>query len=100
MEYGLITVAVAIPQVRVADPEFNLRAIEDLVARADDMGVEVVCFPELSLTGYSCQDLFFTQQLISKADEVYTRARCHCHCGYAGGDRMPAAQLRSGGAAW
>lgn len=81
MEYGLITVAAAIPQVRVADPEFNLRAIEDLVARADDMGVEVVCFPELSLTGYSCQDLFFTQQLISKADEAlrglleFTRGR-------------------------
>ena len=81
MEYGLITVAAAIPQVRVADPEFNLRAIEELVARADGIGVEVVCFPELSLTGYSCQDLFFTQQLLTKADEAlrglleFTRGR-------------------------
>lgn len=58
------------PSVRVADTEFNLRAIECQVARAEGMGVEVMCFPELSLTGYSCQDLFGSQLLVDKAEEA------------------------------
>lgn len=70
MKYGLVTVAAAVPSVRVADTEFNLRAIECQVARAEGMGVEVVCFPELSLTGYSCQDLFGSQLLVDKAEEA------------------------------
>ena len=70
MKYGLVTVAAAVPSVRVADTEFNLRAIECQVARAEGMGVEVMCFPELSLTGYSCQDLFGSQLLVDKAEEA------------------------------
>ena len=58
MKYGLIKVAAAIPAVKVADTKFNLAETEKQIAIAEGKGVEVIVFPELSLTGYSCQDLF------------------------------------------
>ena len=70
MRHGFVTVAAAVPSVRVADTDFNLRAIECQIARAEGMGVEVLCFPELSLTGYTCQDLFRSQLLVDKAEEA------------------------------
>jgi len=69
MKYGLIKVAAAIPGVRVADTEYNVQQIENLIAQAEGQGVEVIVFPELSITGYSCQDLFHQQLLIDKAEE-------------------------------
>ena len=57
MNYGYITVASAIPQVRVADVDYNVEQIERFVVDADKRGVEILVFPELSVTGYSCQDL-------------------------------------------
>jgi len=68
MKYGLIKVAAAIPGVRVADTEYNVQQIENLIAQAEGRGVEVIVFPELSITGYSCQDLFRQQLLIDKAE--------------------------------
>ena len=69
MKYGLIKVAAAIPGVRVADVEYNVQQIESLIAQAEGKGAEVIVFPELSLTGYSCQDLFRQQLLLDKAEE-------------------------------
>ena len=69
MKYGFIKVASAVPAVKVADVEYNVKEIERLIALADNEGAEVVCFPELSLTGYSCQDLFKEQLLLSKSEE-------------------------------
>ena len=69
MKYGLIKVAAAIPGVRVADVEYNVQQIESQIAQAEGKGVEVIVFPELSLTGYSCQDLFRQQLLLDKAEE-------------------------------
>ena len=57
------------PAVKVADVEYNVKEIERLIALADGEGAEVVCFPELCLTGYSCQDLFKEQLLLAKAEE-------------------------------
>ena len=54
----MIKVAAAIPGVRVADVDYNVQQMESLIAQAEGKGVEVIVFPELSLTGYSCQDLF------------------------------------------
>jgi len=68
MKYGLITVAAAIPAVKVADTDYNVRQIEDLMAQAEGKGVEVIAFPELSITGYTCQDLFAQQTLIEQAE--------------------------------
>ena len=68
MKYGFIKVAAAVPAVRVADVEYNVQEIEKLIAMADGDGVELVCFPELSLTGYTCQDLFKEKLLLDKAE--------------------------------
>ena len=69
MKYGFIKVAAAVPAVKVADVDYNVQEIERLIALADGENVEIVCFPELSMTGYSCQDLFKEQLLLSKAEE-------------------------------
>ena len=69
MKYGLIKVAAAVPAVKVADIEYNVKEIERLIALAEGQGVEVLCFPELCMTGYSCQDLFKEQLLLTKAEE-------------------------------
>ena len=59
MKYGFLTVAAAIPSVRVADLHYNLEEIKRLIDEAERQHVEVVVFPELSLTGYTCQGLCF-----------------------------------------
>ena len=70
MKYGLIKVAAAIPGIRVADVEYNVKQIENLMIQAEGKGVEVIVFPELCITGYSCQDLFRQQLLLDKAEEA------------------------------
>ena len=69
MKYGLIKVAAAIPGVKVADVDYNVQQMESLIAQAEGKGAEVMVFPELSLTGYSCQDLFRQQLLLDKSEE-------------------------------
>jgi len=73
MKYGFVKVAAAVPAVRVADVAYNVQEMEKLIALADGDGVELLCFPELSLTGYTCQDLFQEQLLITKAEEGLLR---------------------------
>lgn len=68
MKYGFIKVAAAIPSVKVADTQYNLAEIEKQVIIADGEGVEIIVFPELSLTGYSCQDLFHQQILLDNIE--------------------------------
>ncbi len=69
MKYGFLKVAAAVPVVKVADVDYNVGQVESLIAQAEGQGVEVMVFPELCLTGYSCQDLFHQQLLIDKAEE-------------------------------
>jgi len=69
MRYGFIKVAAAVPAMKVADIDFNIQEIEKLIALADSEHVEIVCFPELCVTGYSCQDLFKEHLLLVKAEE-------------------------------
>ena len=61
--FGYVRVAAAVPHMRVADCLYNASEIKQQITEAVREGVEVVCFPELSITGYTCADLFFTQQL-------------------------------------
>ena len=70
MKYGFIKVASAVPTVQVADCVQNLKEIESLIVQAEGQGVEVIAFPELSLTGYSCQDLFRQQLLLDAAENA------------------------------
>ena len=65
--FGYVRVAAAVPHLRVADCQYNATEIKKQITEAMQEGVEVVCFPELSVTGYTCADLFFTQQLQKNA---------------------------------
>ena len=79
--YGYFRVAAAVPTVRVADTRYNTAEICRLTGEAFDKKVSLVAFPELSLTGYTCGDLFHQEFLVSKAEEgvrhiaEYTRGK-------------------------
>lgn len=49
MKYGFITVAAAVPSVKVADTEYNVKQIEDFVAQAEGKGVEIIVFQSCPL---------------------------------------------------
>ncbi len=68
--YGFITVAAAIPSIKVADVQYNVEEIERLVVKAEEEGVELLVFPELCVTGYTCQDLFRSAHLLDASDEA------------------------------
>ena len=65
--------ALGIPEVRLGDCRRNTTAIESLIARAEGQGVEVVCFPEMSLTGYTVGDLVQQQLLLDNAEQSLLR---------------------------
>ena len=77
--FGYVRVAAAVPQMRVANCQYNASEIKKQITEAVQEGVQVVCFPELSITGYTCADLFFTQQLqkdaLSALEDVCTFTR-------------------------
>lgn len=66
-EMGYCRLAVATPELRVADVAFNSERIRSLVGEAEDLDVNLLLFPELCLTGYTCADLFFQPLLIEEA---------------------------------
>ena len=69
MRDGFIRVAAATPDIRVADPAYHREQIVRLMEEGAKEGVELMVFPELCLTGYTCQDLFLQFPLIRKAKE-------------------------------
>ena len=68
MKYGFVKVASAIPNVKVADCKFNAQQIDTQIAIADGKGVQIIVFPELCITGYSCADLFNQTLLLEEAE--------------------------------
>ena len=70
--FGYITVAAAVPATRVADVQYNVEEIERLIVEAEKRGVELLVFPELCITGYTCQDLFRSVHLLDASDEALT----------------------------
>ncbi len=70
MHDGFIKVAAATPKIRLADPVYNATQIVALMKEAAELGVKVMAFPELCLTGYSCGDLFLQPALIKGAEEA------------------------------
>lgn len=66
-DFGFLRVAAASPALRVADCDYNIREIKSVLERAGRESVQIVCFPELSITGYSCSDLFFQEALQRRA---------------------------------
>ena len=67
--YGFIRTAAAVPVVRIADVTYNTAEICRLAGEAFDKKVSLVVFPELSMTGYSCGDLFFQNLLVKGAED-------------------------------
>ena len=64
-----IRIACAVPEVQVANVEKNTRDICDYMEKADAQNVDIVLFPELALTGYSCGDLFMQDALLDAVEE-------------------------------
>lgn len=65
--HGFVRIACATPHVHIGDPEANLAEHLRLTRLADEGGADVVLFPELSLTGYTLDDLFLQQTLQAQA---------------------------------
>ena len=70
MNYGFIKVAAAVPHVQVADCSYNIGQIENLMRQASEKGVQLIAFPELSVTAYTCLDLFTQQTLLKNAEQA------------------------------
>lgn len=68
MNYGFVKVAAAVPRVKVADCQYNAEQIEGMINEADEKGVQIIAFPELCITGYTCADLFAQELLLEKAE--------------------------------
>ncbi|MDR2388813.1 MAG: NAD(+) synthase [Tannerellaceae bacterium] len=69
-DYGFIKVAAGVPRVSVADCFYNVGQMEKLMREAAGQGVAMMTFPELSVTAYTCQDLFASQTLLNGAEEA------------------------------
>ena len=68
-KYGYVRVAAVVPEIKVANVEFNVKEIISEIKKLAKEGVQVVVFPELSLTGYTCGDLFNQDFLVEKSIE-------------------------------
>ena len=68
-EYGYVRVATCIPRVKVADIEYNVDELLRLAFEASEQHASIVCFPELSITGYTCGDLFLQRWFYEKAQQ-------------------------------
>jgi NAD+ synthase (glutamine-hydrolysing) len=64
MEKGFLKVALITPKVEVANPIFN---VKEMIKSLENRNVHIAVFPELSITSYSCGDLFFHKNLLDDA---------------------------------
>ncbi len=68
--FGFLKVAAAVPHIRVADCDYNVSRILSLAEGAAQRGVEIIAFPELAVTAYTCGDLLLQPALLDAADEA------------------------------
>jgi NAD+ synthase (glutamine-hydrolysing) len=71
--HGFVRVAVCVPSVRVADPEYNGQRTLELARRASELRAAVALFPELGLSAYSNEDLFHQDALREATGEALAR---------------------------
>ncbi len=71
--YGFVKCAAASPKIKIANTDYNSREILKLVYKASDEDAQVVVFPELCITGYTCGDLFFQEHLINNSHKALKR---------------------------
>ena len=70
MRDGFVKVAAASPVIRVADCDYNAERVIETIRRADALGVKVLVFPELTLTGVSCYDLLTHRVILDGAKKA------------------------------
>ncbi len=70
---SFIRIGCAVPAVRVADTKHNTEDICNYIIQADAQNCDILVFPELSITGYTCGDLFFQKTLLDGAREGLCR---------------------------
>ena len=70
MKHGFITLSAGVPEVSVAAPTKNAESICRLIDEAYEKNAAVLTLPELSVTGYTCSDLFFSDSLINSAERA------------------------------
>ena len=70
MKDGFIKVAAASPMIKVADTDYNADKVIDCIKKADEKGVKLIVFPELTLTGCSCYDLFGHRTILKGAEKA------------------------------
>ena len=70
MNYGYFRVCSAVPSVSVGDVHSNMESILQIIETAHSGGSSIVCFPELSLTGYTCGDLFSQDLLLRESEKA------------------------------
>ena len=63
--YGFVRVSAVVPELKVADTEYNVNEIIKQINIVYNSGTQIVSFPELCITGYTCQDLFLQDVLIN-----------------------------------
>lgn len=68
MDFGFLRVAAISPALHVADCDFNAQQIIEEAKKAVQNDVQLICFPELSITGYTCSDLFLQEPLCRAAE--------------------------------
>ena len=73
MKDGFLKVAAAAPEIRVADPAYNAKKVIEKIKEAEALGVKVLVFPELCLTGCTCGHLFYQRTLTDAAMEALLR---------------------------
>ena len=73
MKNGFVKVAAASPVIRVADADWNAERVIEVIRDADAKGVRILTFPELTLTGCSCYDLFTHRVLLDGAKTALLR---------------------------
>lgn len=78
MTNGFLRVASASPVVSVGNVKANVARIKELIDELENKGVDVVVFPELSITGYTCADLFHTHILIEETSKALVELCDYC----------------------
>jgi NAD+ synthase (glutamine-hydrolysing) len=67
---GFVKAAAVTPKIKVADTKYNAELILDMMKESTRQGAKIVVFPELCLTGYTCQDLFLQERLLQGAKDA------------------------------
>ncbi len=70
MKYSFLKVRAASPALKVGDVKYNTEQIAGEVEKAAEAGIELLVFPELCLSGYTCGDLFLQKALLNGAEQA------------------------------